>query len=183
VASPKDLYSSVAEAAPEFPNSTLIAAVGGGIAFVGTGFIYFGLQQIFRHLPTYQMIEAMQGTSNTLCFAGVTATATIMPLMLTIFSFARRSEREFDHWFYRRIKLIALFCVGAFVAGLFTLTVLSAPLGDMSEVSTTWYNVLYYTIVGSISGMVGLLMTILILLYYSILHIVTHLNPHVQQER
>jgi uncharacterized membrane protein YdcZ (DUF606 family) len=119
----------------------------------------------------------MHGTSNTLCFAGITSAATILPLMLTIFSFARRSKVEFNEWFYKRIKNIALLCCISFIMGLFTLTILSAPIGDMSEVSSTWYRVIYYSVVGGIAGMVGTLIGILILLYYAILHIVNQLNP------
>lgn len=168
---------------PDYPNSSWIASMGGAISLGCTAFIFFGLQRIFQHLPPFQLLDAMHGTSNTLCFAGITASATIMPLMLTIFSFARNSEREFNPWFYQRIKSIAFLCCIAFVTGLFTLTVLSAPIGDMPEVSDFWYRFFYYVIVAGLSSMVGVLVGILILLYYSILHIINQLNPHAQSEK
>jgi len=180
---PNRISAGLENAKPDFPYSTYIAALGGVIGFAGAGFVYFGLQRIFQSLPTYQLIEAMHGTSTTLCFAGITASATIMPLMLTIFSFAKRSEVDFNPWFYERIKLIALLCCIAFVAGLFTLTVLSAPIGDITEVDIAWYEAIYYAIVAGLTGMVGVLVAILILLYYSILHIVNQLNPHAIAER
>ncbi|MCA9913850.1 MAG: hypothetical protein KC496_10900 [Anaerolineae bacterium] len=162
---------------PDFPRSTFYAFAGGISALLLTVFIYFGLQRIFQNLPIYQILGAMRGTSNTLCFAGITASSTILPLMLTIFSFARRSEGKFNPWFYQRIKNIALLCCVAFVTGLFTLTVLSAPISDMSEVSDVWYRVFYYVIVGGLASMVGTLIAILIMLFYSILHIINRLNP------
>lgn len=173
----RKLYSRVSDMSREFPYSTYVATIGGILGAGSTAFVYFGLQRIFQHLPVYQLIDAMHGTSNTLCFAGITASATILPLMLTIFSFARRAETDFNPWFYKRIKLIALLCTVAFVTGLFTLMVLSAPIGDMDEVSPTWFKVFYYTIVAGLAGMVGVLVMILILLVYSILHIINQLEP------
>jgi hypothetical protein len=173
----------VSDLQPDFPNSTYFATLGGLLGASVAAFMFFGLQRIFQHLPIFQLIDAMHGTSTTLCFAGITASSTIMPLMLTIFSFARQSKVEFNPWFYGRIKRIALLCAMAFVAGLVTLTVLSAPIGDMPEVNNAWYRVFYYAIVTGISTMVGVLLAILILLYYSILHIINQLNPHLQGER
>jgi len=162
---------------PDFPRSTVIALGGGLAGLLATAFIYFGLQRIFQHLPIFQLMHAMQGTSNTLCFAGITSAATILPLMLTIFSFARRSNVQFNPWFYKRIKNIALLCCVAFITELFTLTFLSAPIDDMSEVSDLWYRLFYYLIVAGLASMVGELVCILIMLYYAILHIVNQLNP------
>jgi len=167
---------------PEFPNSTLIAISGGVISALGTALIYFGLQRIFQHLKAHEMLDAIHGTANSLCFAGVTASATIMPLMLTIFSFARRSDEEFNSWFYGRIKRIALLCCVSFVTGLFTLTILSSPIGDMPEVNDVWFDIIYYIVVAGLTLMVGSLIIILILLYYSILHVINELNPHKMPE-
>lgn len=177
------LTSQLPDVTPDYPYGSLIASVGGIIGFGITVLVFFGLQRIFRSLPIYQIIDAMHGTSTTLCFAGITSAATILPLMLTIFSFARQSEVEFSQWFYRRIKSTALLCVGSFIAGLFTLTVLSAPIGDIAEVNDVWYRIFYYVIVGGLAAMVGMLVMILILLYYSILHIINQLNPHFLEER
>lgn len=175
--------SQLTDDSRDFPKSTLSATVGGIIGLACAVFVFFALQRIFQELPFYQLIDAMHGTSTTLCFAGISASSTIMPLMLTIFSFARHGEVDFNPRFYARIKHIALLCCAAFIAGLFTLTVLSAPIGDMTQVSMEWYRVLYYIIVFGLSSMVGLLVAILILLYYAILHIVDQLNPHRLRKR
>lgn len=180
---PQKVRSTVDSLSPQLQRASLIASGGGLAGFVGTVFIYFGLQRIFQHLSAYQLIDAMQGSSTTFCFAGITASSTILPLMLTIFSFARRAEVDFNQWFYRRIKSIALLCCVAFVCGLVTLTVLSAPIGDMSEVSNMWYRIFYYIIVFGLASMVGVLLSVLILLYFSILYIVDQLNPHTMRAR
>lgn len=179
----QNLGSYIRDIGPTYPQSSMIAATGGLLGFAITVLMFFGLQRIFQQLPIFRILDGMHGTSTTLCFAGITSAATIMPLMLTIFSFAKRSEVEFSKWFYQRIKSVALLCVGAFIAGLFTLTVLSAPIGEMPDFNHVWYQVFYYAIVGGLASMVGMLIMILILLFYSILHIVNQLNPHRLREK
>ncbi len=161
-----------------FSKSSTIAIFVGIAGAAITMTVFFGLQRVFQELPTYQLLSAMQRSSTTLCFAGITSSATIMPLMLTIFSFAKRSKVEFNNSFYRRIKWIALLCSIAFFAGLLTLTLLSAPLEDLSGVDMAWYRAIYYSVVAGLSAMVGLLVAIIIMLYFAILHIINRLNPH-----
>lgn len=179
----QSIKSYINDIGPTYPQGSMIATVGGLLGFGVTVMMFFGLQRIFQQLPIFRILDGMHGTSTSLCFAGITSAATIMPLMLTIFSFAKRSEVAFSKWFYERIKSIAVLCVGAFIAGLFTLTVLSAPIGEMPDFNHVWYQVFYYAIVAGLAAMVGMLITILILLYYSILHIVNQLNPHRLREK
>ena len=177
------ITSQAQKVEPDAPKSSWIAVLIGIIAALITLVAYFVLQRIFQNLPPERLLEAMQGTTNTLCFAGITASATIMPLMLTIFSFARRSETEFDSWFYTRIKNIGRLCVGAFFAGLFTLVVLSAQISDSQEISDNWYRVFYYLTVGGLTSMVAMLVMILWMLYYAIVHVLDVLNPLNQDEK
>ena len=160
------------------PSNATIATVAGAAGFFITLFIYFGFQLVFRELlSTNRIIEAMHGTSNSLCFAGMSSSATILPLMLTIFSFARSSETEFDTWFYDRVRTIALLCCASFLLGLLTLTVLSAPIVEADTINDTFYTSLYYTIVGGLSLLVGVLSAQITLLYFAIVHILQRLDP------
>jgi hypothetical protein len=167
---------------PKAPGSSWVAVAFGVASALITFFIYFGLQRIFRNMPASQIVDAMQGSANTLCFAGVTSAATIMPLMLTIFSFARQADVRFDEWFYDRVKNIGVLCVVAFISGLFTLTVLSAPIGENLNVSSDWYVLFYYVSVSGLCLMVGALTSILVMLFFAILHIIYVLNPHREQD-
>jgi len=168
---------------PDPRQSTRWAWVAGIAAFVITVFIYFGFQFVFHPVPMYQMLDAVASSSNSLCFAGMTSSATILPLMLTIFSFARKSDTEFDHWFYKRVRWIALLCSCSFVIGLLALTLLSAPISDMSAISTMTYRILYYAIVGSVSLLVSILAAEIILLYHCIVHILDVLDPLGAEEK
>lgn len=161
-----------------FKKSKTVAFGGGGAAGFITLTVFFGLQRIFQKLSFYELLAAMQRSSTTLCFAGITAAATIMPLMLTIFSFAKHSQHEFEESFYERIKWIAWFCLIAFFTGLLALTVLSSPVQEVGNVDPIWYQVIYYSVLAGLGTMVGTLAAIVIMLYYSILHIINKLDPH-----
>jgi hypothetical protein len=171
------LQDTIQDVKPDVPSSTIVALVAGTAGFSITVFINFIFQRFFQELPSFQLVDALQDTSRTLCFAGITASATILPLMLTIFSFARRADAEFDPWFYERIKTISWICCASFFAGLVTLVVLSAPIGDMTQVGNDWYQIFYYVIVGGLSTLVGLLAAQLVMLYYAIIHVLRRLNP------
>ncbi|MFP4378415.1 MAG: hypothetical protein ACLFP4_15330 [Spirochaetales bacterium] len=173
-------FEEVKEQVEEIPfkKSTAIAIVGGGGAALIALTVFFGLQRVFQELSFYQLLAAMQRSSTTLCFAGITSASTIMPLMLTIFSFAKNSSRDFSQSFYRRIKWIALFCVIAFFSGLITLTLLSSPVENVGNVDPVWFQVIYYSVVTGLSIMVGILVAIIIMLYHAIRYIINRLNPH-----
>ena len=163
------------------PKSTWVATAIGVVVAGLTFIVFVGLQGIFESLPAYRLLEAMQSSSTTLCLAGVTSAATIMPLMLTIFSFARRADVNFNSWFYDRIKTICLLCCVTFIAGLLTLIILSAPIGDI-DVFDGWYDIVYYLVVIGIAAMGGMAVTILVMLYFSIIHLVHYLHPHYDEE-
>lgn len=91
---PEQAKQQVAEI--PFKKSTTVAIGGGGSAAFITVIFFFGLQRIYQELSFYQLLGAMQRSSTTLSFAGITAASTIMPLMLTVSSFARNSQREFS---------------------------------------------------------------------------------------
>lgn len=160
-----------------FEKSTAVAIAGGVMATLVTLSFFLGLQLVFQELSPYQLLAAMQRSSTTLCFAGITSASTIMPLMLTIFSFAKNSSREFPQSFYGRIKWIALFCVLAIFSGLLTLTVLSSPVQEVENVDQIWFRVIYFSVLTGLGIMVGTLGTIIILLYYAILRIINSLKP------
>lgn len=164
----------------KIPESTIAASTIGIVTAIIAILVYFGMNAIFSHLQPYQLIRAMQGTTNTFCFAGITASSTILPLMLTIFSYAMNKTEQFETRFYQRIKHIGGLCVGAFMAGLFTLMILSAPLGNMPEIDPTWHRLVYYLVILGIATMSGFLVTILVLLYTTISTIIHKLAPELE---
>lgn len=166
------------EVKTQLSKSSLWATIGAGISAVIVIVIYFTFERFFQDVAAFRLIQSMRGTTNTFCFAGITSSATILPLMLTIFSLARGADHDFGGEFHTRVKHISLLCVLTFIAGLYTLMILSAPLGESFNVSNMWYRVLYYAVIGGLAAMVSFLVATLMMLYGAITFLVEKLSPH-----
>lgn len=114
------------------------------------------------------LLEAMLPTTRFLCSAMMTATATILALMLTILSLSSSSSNQIHASHYKRIQQIALLDMLAFVGATFLLLVLNIPLEESDSLSTEWYNVSYYVILVYSSVLGGVLISIVMMLHAAI---------------
>ncbi len=114
------------------------------------------------------LLEAMLPTTRFLCSAMMTATATILALMLTILSLSSSSSNQIHASHYKRIQQIALLDMLAFVGATFLLLVLNIPLEESDSLSTEWYNTSYYVILVSSSVLGGMLIAIVMMLHAAI---------------
>lgn len=114
------------------------------------------------------LLEAMLPTTRFLCSAMMTATATILALMLTILSLSSSSSNQIHSSHYKRIQQIALLDMLAFVGATFLLLVLNIPLEESDSISTEWYNTSYYVILIYSSVLGGMLISIVMMLHAAI---------------
>ena len=153
-----------------------LAFIIGGIVFsgaLGSGLL---VDTIYSDTQAQGMIEAMAGSARTLCFAIITASATIIPLMLTMLSFIHQVDREFDAVFYTQIRTIVLLSSTALILSVLVLLLLTIPLVE-SEHLQTWFSTLYYTLLVGVSAVSGLIVMIVIMLYRTVDRIVQILTP------
>lgn len=114
------------------------------------------------------LLEAMLPTTRFLCSAMMTATATILALMLTILSLSSNSSNQIHSAHYRRVQQIALLDMIAFVGATFLLLVLNIPLEESDSISTEWYSTSYYVVLIYSSVLGGMLISIVMMLYAAI---------------
>lgn len=114
------------------------------------------------------LLEAMLPTTRFLCSAMMTATATILALMLTILSLSSSSSNQIHSSHYKRIQQIALLDMLAFVGATFLLLVLNIPLEESDSISTEWYNTSYYVVLIYSSVLGGMLISIVMMLHAAI---------------
>ena len=125
------------------------------------------------------MIESMSPSARTLSFAVMTASATIIPLMLTILSFASRLEREFDRIFYRQVKLISLMSSIALILSVLVLLILTIPVLE-SDSLQSWFRAIYYILVFCVSILAGLIVSVVLLLYRTVTDIIGIVQPEAE---
>jgi|GEM_PF-1417774 len=118
------------------------------------------------------LLEAMLPTTRFLCSAVMTASATMLALMLTLIGLSANSSSRFHPSHYERIRQIALVDAIAFVAGTVFLLVLNIPLEESDKFSATWYSTAYYVVLIGSSLLGGLLITAVLMLYDTVRDII-----------
>lgn len=133
-----------------------LTAIGGMMA-VGTVGSYEARQLLEATLPTIRF----------LCSSTMTASATVLALMLTLLSFSQAHDTEFKESHYVRILQVSWMAAATIIAATMLLLFLSIPLEESDEVRT-YYEWIYYAILVASAGLGGMVVTMILMLYNAI---------------
>ena len=131
-------------------------------------------------ISDYEAIDNLQEIRPTLRFTAsgsMTATATILALMLTLLSFTQQSERKLLAYHYNRIWWIARFAAIVFIASLVLLMTLNVPITNATDTFAGFYNIVYYVLLIYTALIGGLLISIILLLYQASRDIILIAHP------
>ena len=157
--------------------SVLRSALVGGllsaaVIFVGT--------QLLGNISDSEAVANLQEIRPTLRFTAsgtMTATATILALMLTLLSFSENADKKLRGYHYDRIWWIARFCAGIFIMALVLLMVLNVPINNAEESFGGRYNMVYYILLVYAALIGGFMITIILLLYQATRDIIVIAHP------
>lgn len=153
------------------------ALIGGllaaGIALAGQWLV----GQIYSGYEARQLLEASASSAHYLASSIVTASATVIALMLTMLSLSKQSESEFDSVFFKRIELIGTLSAIALSAGILLLLFLSTPIQQSDEVPNSWFLVIYYILIAFVAGLAGLVVSIVMMLLNAIKSLIKVVRP------
>lgn len=152
------------------------ALVGGGVAALVAA-LGVGSTGVATGAEARALLEGIIPTIRFLTSAVITASATILALMLTILSLSVSTERRFRGYHYERVRHVATWSSAAIVLGTVLLLFLSLPLGE-SEVLREWYQAIFYGIVVTSSILGGILVAVVLLLQRTVSGLVDALHPH-----
>lgn len=144
-----------------------LAAIGAVLAAA----VAFGGAYAIGSLGAVEAIGLIQSslpTSRFLASALMTASATILALMLTLLSMSYGTDFRLRPIHYRRVRIIALVDAAAFVAATIFLLLLNIPVEETKNVPTHWYDTIYYLMLGVSSALGGLLIGIVLMLYHTV---------------
>lgn len=148
------------------------------IALAGQWFIggiYSGSEA--RHLIESMLNSALFFTSSV-----VTASATIMALMLTMLSLTDQSKIDFDKIFFRRIERIGILTTISLAASILTLLFLSIPVQESKNAPTQWFTIIYYILIVSLALLAGLLVSIVMMLLNAIRSLIENVRPDEEEK-
>lgn len=139
-----------------FVGGVLAAAIAlGGQWLVG---------QVYSGAEARRLIEAMVPSARAVGSSVVTASGTILALMLTMLSLTNQAKTSFASIFYKRIERIGLLSTIALVMGILVLLFLSIPLHESKNLSNSWYRGVYYALIALTASLAGLLVGIVLML-------------------
>lgn len=158
------------------------ALIGGLLSAV---VIFFGTK-LLGDISDSEALENLKEIRPTLRFTAngsMTATATILALMLTLLSFSENADRRLSGYHYDRIWWIARFTASVFIAALVLLMVLNVPINNAEESLGDIYNIVYYTLLVYAALIGGFMITIILLLYQAARDIILLAHPNRKASR
>ncbi len=152
--------------------------LAGSIALGGQWFI----GQVYSGYQARQLLEAPASSSLYLGSSVVTASATIIALMLTMISLTKQTEGEFDAVFFKRIQRIGLLSTAAMISGIILLLFLNIPLQESDQVPASYFTIVYYILITFVAGLSGLLVAIVLMLLNAINSLIDVVRPSTDAE-
>ncbi len=153
------------------------AIFGGILAAAVTIGGQFLVGQVYSGTKALQMIQALVPSSRAVGTGVVGATATILALMLTMLSLGRRVTSELGERFFKRVERIGLISTILLIISILLLLILSIPLEETKNLPTSWYRIVYYTLITMTAVIAALMVAVVLMLYNAMESLITVLAP------
>lgn len=153
------------------------AVIGGLLAAVIALFGQWLLGQVYSGYEARRFLEAMSSSARYLGNSIVTASATILALMLTLISLVDQADRTFERSFFKRVERIGFLAAIELIGGILLLLFLSIPFSESDEVPGVWFTALYYFLIVFLALLSGLLVAIVLMLLNTITSTIEAIRP------
>lgn len=153
-------------------------ALFGGVLAASVALV--GQWMVGRVYSGYEALQLLEGLNSAALFLGssvVTASATILALMLTMISLTDQTDTEFDNEFYQRIKRIGLLATIALSGGMLFLLFMSIPIKESDNVPSNWFEIIYYILISFVAVLSGLLVSLVLMLFNAITSLIDVVRP------
>ncbi|MEZ5397964.1 MAG: hypothetical protein R2724_35070 [Bryobacterales bacterium] len=149
-----------------YTRDTVRAVIGGVVALA----VASGLGVTLSVAGTFEMqrlLEALRGVLPYFASAAMSASATVLALMLTVLGIGHRSEHTLSPRFYRRVQWIGRQATGTLAAAsvlLLTMAVPVAEIEDKASSAATLIRMQYYATCGLTGLVSGVLVSMVLML-------------------
>jgi hypothetical protein len=155
----------------------LLALFGGvlaaAIALVGQWLI----GRVYSGAEARELIGSMLNSALFFAASVVTASATILALMLTMLSLSDQSKIDFDKVFFQRIEQIGVMSTISLASSILLLLFLSIPVQESDKVPTNWFTTIYYILIIALALLAGLLVSVVLMLLNAIRSLIANVRP------
>lgn len=143
----------------------VVMASGAGVAAT---LVMFIASVVIGQASPYEsrvLLDAIMPTSRFLFSGVMTATATILALMLTLLGMTLGTEKRVAPTFFRRIQQIAFYNMLLLVMSTVFLVLHCVPIAESDKIPAWWYQVVYYFLLASSAITGGGMVTVVVTLY------------------
>ncbi len=152
------------------------------IAIIISGAVPIVTGQIYGAEEAKQLLEFVQRASLYYGSAVMTASATILALILTVLGLTTAHMKNPDKTTFVRLHAIAAFCVYAFIASVFLLLMSSLPVDEFEKIPSDWYRFAYYVICFWNGMLAGYIISAILILRDTASNIIANLSPDFDEE-
>ena len=124
------------------------------------------------------LLEAIIPSVHFLCSSVMTASATILALMLTLISFSSSQDVKLKRSHYDRIRQIAVVDTATFAASIILLLFTNVPIAETVEIAPDVYMLVYYITTVYAAALGGALIAVVLMLYRAITDMIGVIHPH-----
>lgn len=161
------------------PVDLKIAVLGGALATILTFGTMYMLGSIGDAEARY-LLEASLPTIRFLASAVATAGATVLALMLTVLGLSTGMERRLRSEHYVRIRQISWLAAVVLLGSVGLLTLMVIPLAEIERVPTSWFEILYYSVLGFVALIGGATFTLVVMLLNAVRGLIDVVDHTVQ---
>lgn len=152
----------------EFLEKYRMPLYGGALTTLFTGIAAYFLGN-FSGYEAMQLLESSLPRISTLFNTIILASATILALILTLLGISTSSDSKLKKGHYKQVLNLAWFDAFLFIITLIFFQLFNIPLAESDNISTSFYKIVYWTVI-FISSLVSGLMVAVILMLYSTVH-------------
>lgn len=158
-------------------------AIYGGISAAAVALVgQWLIGRVYSGYEARQFLESLSSSALYFSSAIVTASATILALMLTILSLSSQADEDFDQVFFLGVERIAKLATVALMGGILLLLFLSIPIKESENVPGSWFTAIYYALIIILAALAGLLITIVLMLLNAISSLIDIMRPTAERE-
>jgi hypothetical protein len=128
------------------------------------------------------LLEGMLPSVRSLCSAVMTASSTILALMLTMLSMSSSNKTQFKADYYERARQIAWVDTAVLITAILLLSLISIPLSDSQDVPQNWYLIWYYVVLVGTAVLSSSLISVVMMLYNAVKGLIRALHPREESQ-
>jgi hypothetical protein len=159
-------------------SAPLIGGVAGALAWFA---IMFTLGSV-GDLEARDLLESSMPSLRFATSTVATTAATILALMLTVLSLSNTMSTKLKSWHYRRIAQISWMSSASIITAVFIMILLAMPLAEAEKFPTSWFDYLYYAVLGSTAVVGGMFFTVVIMLLNAVRDLISVVSPAAESE-